>query len=78
MFGSDPTEPSLPEWIQNGYDILAEEYQSDTTELSKPEAQQLLLKSDHVETKGDAEYVIKRLLQRGWLYEVEGALRKTE
>jgi hypothetical protein len=78
MFGRDPTEPALPEWIRNGYDILAEEYQSDTTELSKSEAQQLLLKSDHVETEGDAEYVIERLLQRGWLYEVEGNLRKTE
>jgi hypothetical protein len=78
MFGRDPSEPALPEWIRDGYDILAAEYQSDGDELAKSEALRLLVESGHVETEGDAEYVIERLLQRGWLYEVEGQLRKTE
>jgi hypothetical protein len=75
---SDPTEPSLPEWIQTAYEPLAAEYESGTDELSEAEAKQLLVQSDHIEGETDAEYVLERLLQRGWLYEVEGQIRNPD
>jgi hypothetical protein len=75
----NPDEPSLPEWIQNAYETLETAYSADTTELSRESAHQYLLnEADHIEDDGDAAYVLDRLLDRGWLYEVDGQLRKTE
>lgn len=72
-------QPSLPEWIQNAYESLEPAYTSDTDELSRETAHELLLtEAEQIETKEEATYVLNRLLERGWLYEVDGQLRKTD
>ena len=71
-------QPSLPQWIQNAYKSLETAYASDTDELSKEAAHELLLtETEQIETDADATDVLNRLLERGWLYEVDGQLRKT-
>jgi len=71
--------PSLPEWVLDAYETLETAYVSNTDELSRTTAHELLLsKAEHIEDDGDAAYVLDRLLNRGWLYEVNGQLRKTE
>jgi len=71
-------QPSLPEWIQNAYETLETAYTSETDELSRDAALELLLaEAEHIEDDGDAVHVLDRLLDRGWLYEVDGQLRKT-
>lgn len=71
--------PRLPDWIKDAYDTLDSEFSSGAQEFSHTEAQELLLsKNGHIEDDADAVYVIDRLLDRGWLYEVDGRLRKTK
>jgi hypothetical protein len=71
-------QPSLPQWIQNAYESLEAAYSSGTDELSVEAAHELLLtEAEQVETDEEATYVVDRLLERGWLYEVDGQLRKT-
>jgi hypothetical protein len=38
----------------------------------------LLAEDENIEEEADAVYAIDRLLDRGWLYEVNDQLRKTE
>ena len=72
-------QPQLPQWIRDAYETLEAEYTAGTDELSHADAQETLLAEDtNIEEDGDAVYVIDRLLDRGWLYEVDGRLRKTE
>ena len=71
-------QPSLPEWIQAAYETLETAYTSETDELAREAAHEFLLaEAEQIETDADATYVLDRLLDRGWLYEVEGQLRKT-
>lgn len=75
----NPGQPSLPKWIRNAYETLETAYSSDTDKLSRTEDHELLLdKAEHIEDDGDAAYVLDRLLDRGWLYEVNDQLHKTE
>jgi hypothetical protein len=72
-------QPSLPQWIQNAYESLETAYASDTDELSRESAHEFLLtEAGQIETDEEANYVLDRLLERGWLYEVDGQLRKTD
>jgi predicted DCC family thiol-disulfide oxidoreductase YuxK len=72
-------QPSLPHWIQNAYESLETAYASDTDELSREAVHEhLLTEAEQIETDADATYVLDRLLERGWLYEVNGHLRKTD
>jgi len=72
-------EPRLPDWIRGAYETLEAEYTSETIELARTEAEDILLAEDgDIEEEADAVYAIDRLLDRGWLYEVNGRLRKTE
>lgn len=74
-----PSDPSLPEWIQTAYETLETAYAADTDEMPRETAHDLLLAdAEHIEDDGDATDVLDRLLERGWLYEVDGQLRKTE
>jgi len=75
----NPGQSPLPNWIQTAYETLEIAYAADTDELSRTAAHDLLLaEAKHIEDSGDATYVLDRLLDRGWLYEVDGQLRKTE
>jgi len=72
-------QPPLPDWVQSAYQTLERAYASGTDELAKTEAHEFLLaESEEIEEHADAVYVVDRLLDRGWLYEVDGQLRKTE
>ena len=75
-----PTDqPSLPQWILNAYESLETTYASDTEELSREAVHEVLLtEAEQIETEEEATYVLDRLLERGWLYEVDGQLRKTD
>jgi hypothetical protein len=71
--------PRLPDWIKDAYDTLECEFASGTRDITHTEAQKILLSEEgHIEEDADAVYAIDRLLDRGWLYEVSGQLRKTE
>ena len=75
----DTGQPPLPEWVQAAYETLETAYTADTNELSRTAAHDLLIdEAKQIETDGDAKYVLDRLLNRGWLYEVNGQLRKTD
>jgi len=71
--------PGLATWVRQAYETLEAEYTSGTTELSRTDAQELLLAEDtNIEENADAIYVIDRLLDRRWLYQVNDHLRKTD
>jgi len=70
---------SLPDWIEDGYEILVAEIQESDGGLSQAEAQNRLLDHDAFpDESADAEYAIERLLDSGWLYEVDTSLRVTD
>jgi len=72
-------EPDLPTWIREAYETLEAEYASGIDELSHTDATEILLaEGGNIEEEADAVYAIDRLLDRGWLYEVNDRLRKTE
>ena len=77
---TDP-RPPLPGWILDAYDIL------DTHSHKKGESQQAIPRENALEVlrdseqldleTGDATHALSRLIDRGYLYEVDGELRVT-
>lgn len=66
----------LPEWIQEAYEILVSGTVDHTEGFSYNQAQDLLLAREAFPNEpADAEYAIERLLNSGWLYEVDNELR---
>lgn len=81
MRDSHPDERSLPDWIVTAYDVLEADISERDGGLSVEEAQTSLLEATADElglNPADAEYAIQRLLDRGYLYEVDGDLFVTE
>lgn len=81
MRDSHPAERSLPDWIATAYDVLEAHITECDGGLSVEEAQTVLLEATADKRSldpADAEYAIQRLLDRGYLYEVDGALFVTE
>ncbi|MCU4975016.1 hypothetical protein OB955_20095 [Halobacteria archaeon AArc-m2/3/4] len=80
---TDP-RPPLPEWILNAYDVLAThatdvDSDKDTQSITRDNAINILLTTDELSLEPeDADYVLRRLLGRGYLYEVNDELRVTE
>jgi hypothetical protein len=71
--------PSLPGWVREAYGSLEPHFETTTDGLSRSKVEELLLSdADVVEESSDAVYVVDRLLDRGWVYEVDGTLYKTE
>lgn len=69
----------LPEWIQDAYDYLEPHFEETSDGLARRNAHELLLSgADRIEADGDATHAIDRLLDRGWLYEIDGTLYRTE
>ncbi len=63
----------------NAYDDLAPHFEDRSDEIPRQQARDLLVtESDAVDEPADAEYALDRLLKRGWLYDVDGMLRKTD
>lgn len=70
---------TLPDWIENAYEILVSQTTERHGEFVHDQAQELLLTHDEFSDEPtDAEYAIEYMLNYGWLYEVEGKLRITD
>lgn len=68
-----------PVWIKRAYDILSTDETRHGKKISRDHAYDLLL--DHEtfsDERDDAKFAVEQLLNRGWLYEVEGELRLTD
>ena len=77
MWNSD--QASLPAWIQDAYDDLAPHFEDSSDQIPREQAREVLVtESDTVDESADADYALDRLLDRGWLYEVDDSLRKTD
>lgn len=82
--GTDP-RPPLPNWITDIYTVLSAHItDSDTREnpsqsltISRDQAVDVLCRSDKALEPADAEYAINRLIERGYLYQVDTELRIT-
>lgn len=82
--GSDP-RPPLPNWITDTYTVLlAHITDSDprknhnlATTISRDQAIDVLCSSDETLEPADAKHAIKRLIERGYLYQVDTELRVT-
>lgn len=75
----NPDRNPLPDWIQDAYEVLEPAFEDTDTGLSRDEAEELLLETAAViDEPGDSVHALDRLLERGWLYEVDGELRKTD
>ncbi|WP_317175839.1 hypothetical protein [Halomontanus rarus] len=80
---NDP-RPPLPEWILEAYDILvthATDVEDDcnTQAITRDNAIDVLLTTDELTLEPeDTDYVLRRLLDRGYFYEVNDELRVTE
>ena len=64
--------PPLPEWVLDAYSQLAERIRSRDGGLPIEEAKALLITEDT--DQADVDYAFQRLLDRGYLYQVEGEL----
>ncbi|WP_317176112.1 hypothetical protein [Halomontanus rarus] len=79
---NDP-RPPLPEWILEAYNILtthATDVEDDcnTQAITRDHAIDVLLTTDELTLEPeDTDYVLRRLLERGYFYEVNDELRVT-
>ncbi|WP_207592961.1 hypothetical protein [Halomontanus rarus] len=79
---NDP-RPPLPEWILDAYDVLAThatevEDDCDTQAITRDNAVDVLLATEELTLEPeDVDYVLRRLLERGYFYEVDDELRVT-
>lgn len=70
---------SLPDWIEDAYEILESHISEREGGVPLDEALEILSHQDQFSSNGtDAKYAIERLLETGWLYEVDGELRVTD
>jgi hypothetical protein len=75
----NPDRDPLPDWIQDAYELLEPEFADSDTGMTREQAEVLLLETAiFIEVPGDSSHAIDRLLERGWLYKVDGKLRKTD
>ncbi|MCU4744141.1 hypothetical protein OB955_14825 [Halobacteria archaeon AArc-m2/3/4] len=78
---NDP-RPPLPEWILDAFDVLTtratDVEDCNTQTITRDDAVDVLLTADELELEpADTDYVLQRLLERGYFYEVDGELRVT-
>ncbi|AHG02035.1 hypothetical protein HALLA_01665 (plasmid) [Halostagnicola larsenii XH-48] len=80
---TDP-RPPLPEWIMDVYEILSAHSRNATAEqdgqsIPRERALETLRDSEQLDLEaGDATHALSRLIDRGYLYEVNDELRITE
>ena len=86
MYLSDDPRPPLAEWVTDAYTVLADHMMDSETvdgthqvpSIERTEAIDVLCAADELALQPeDARYAITRLLERGYLYEVDGELRIT-
>ena len=77
MWNNEPRP--VPDWIQDGYEVLATHINRYQEGITRERAHEILLDDDDFEDEpADAKYAVRYLLNRGWLYEVDGELRITD
>ncbi|WP_226008046.1 hypothetical protein [Natrinema salinisoli] len=83
---TDP-RPPLPDWVLDAYNILCDhitrqehgESQRHVLAIPRDEAIEVLRSTDEIRLEqGDADHALTRLLERGYLYEVDSEFRVTE
>ncbi|MCU4744818.1 hypothetical protein [Natronoglomus mannanivorans] len=78
---NDP-RPPLPEWILDAFDVLvthaSDVEDCNTQAITRDDAVDALLTTDELTLEPeDTDYVLRRLLERGYFYEVDDELRVT-
>jgi hypothetical protein len=75
----DSDRPRLPTWIEDTYEVLAPHLSNQEGGISKADAETFLTThSDLNLSDADARHALDQLINRGYLYEVEGNLFITE
>jgi hypothetical protein len=75
----DSDGPSLPTWIEDTYEVLAPHLSNQEDGLSKADAETFLITHSDLDLSDtDARYALDQLINKGYLYEVEGNLFVTE
>lgn len=70
---------SLPDWIERAYEILESRISASDGGISRERAQSTLVDHDDFPNEAaDATHAVDRLLDTGWLYEVNDELRVTD
>ncbi|OVE82952.1 hypothetical protein B2G88_18345 [Natronolimnobius baerhuensis] len=82
---TDP-RPPLPEWVLEAYDVLTDaitrqghdKSNCQVPSLHREDAISVLLSTNELNLEqSDVEYAVRRLIERGYLYEVDMELRIT-
>lgn len=77
MVSKDPR--SLPDWIEQAYEIIKSRIAASDDTVSREQAKRLLVDHDNFPNEvTDAIHAIDRLLDTGWLYEANDALHITD
>ncbi|WP_226483165.1 hypothetical protein [Natrinema amylolyticum] len=83
---TDP-RPPLPDWVLDAYTILCDhitgqdhgESQRHVLAIPRDDAIKVLRSTDEIRLEpGDADHALTRLIDHGYLYEVDSELRVTE
>lgn len=70
---------SFPDWIEDAYESLHGEIAEKQDGIPRDRAIEFLVNDDSFHSDdADADYAIRRLLNSGWLYEVNDEIRVTE
>lgn len=86
MSQRDDPRPPLPEWIMDAYAIICAQVEAAETDvnpgphsgLTRERTVELLLAAEDLAVEQpDVEYALDRLLERGYIYEVDEELRVT-
>lgn len=82
---TDP-RPPLPEWVLDAYDVLTDAITEhgrsgpdrQVPAIQRDDAIEVLLSTEELHLdQSDVDHAVTRLLERGYLYEVNGELRVT-
>lgn len=86
MFRATDPRPLLPDWVLDVYEVLTDaitrkergEYGRQVSAIHRDDAIEMLRSADELSlSRGDTDHAVTRLLERGFLYEVDGELRVT-
>jgi hypothetical protein len=77
MWNSD--ERRLPDWVEDAYDHLAARMHDCEDRISRDDAVTILASNGNLALGvSESKFAIEQLLDRGYLYEVEGVLFVTD
>ena len=75
----NPDGHRLPSWVEDAYEVLASEIREYGDGMPRDDAKTVLADREQLElTPTDATHAVDQLLDRGYLYEVDGDLFVTD